>query len=93
MFLLWFYIEVHNLTDGPLASVSEHIVTPFCIAHGAVVSSQRDNASSCRAGPFPTHFPGSLLLVLTGIDQRDPVALRGLQNGGNLCSEVRAPRW
>ena len=40
VFLLWFYTEVHNLIDGPLASVPEHIMTPSCIAHGAVVSSQ-----------------------------------------------------
>lgn len=68
MFLLWFYIEVHDLTDGPLASVPEHIMTPFCIARGAVVSSQWDDASSCRAGQLPYSLPGSLLLVLTGID-------------------------
>lgn len=87
--LLWLCLVVHNLIAGPLASVPESVMTPFCISHQAAVRSQPRSPSSYRATPFSTRFSSFLLTILTRFEQRDPVASGGLQNGGDVCSEVR----
>lgn len=65
---------------------------PFYISHRGVVSSQPYSASSYRAIPFSTCFSGSLPVVLTDIEQRDPAHQRPPEGWQFVQWSERVPR-